>query len=136
MRPSPCRRRATDTDSRDSCRGQATIEFALVVPVLALLLVGVVEVARVAGLQVATVDAARTGARAAAVDPRPGVAREAIGGGPGGSPWSVTTEVVAGPPRLVTVRVTRMVHLLPGPGWTDVRLEASSTMAVESDRSG
>ncbi len=124
------------TGRGDAERGQATIEFALVVPVLALLLVGMVEVARVASLQVATVDAARAGARAASVDPRPVAARQAIGATADGSPWSVATEVVAGSPRLVTVHVTRVVRLLPGPGWTEVRLEASSTMAVESDRAG
>jgi len=112
-------------------RGQATVEFALVLPVVVLLVVGVVELARVSGLQVATVDAARTGARAASVDPRPGVAQAAIVAANGATSWSVRTEVTDGSPRLVTVHVSREVHLLPLLDWTEVHLEASSTMAVE-----
>ncbi len=112
--------------------GQTTIEFALVLPFVALLIVGLAEVARLGALQVAAVDAARAGARAASVDPRPAVARQAAADAASGASLTVTTAIDDGAPSLVTVRVTRTVALLPGLGWSAVELQASSTMAVES----
>lgn len=50
-------------------RGQATVELALVLPILVLLLAGVVWVGNVMATQVQLEHAAREGARAAAVDP-------------------------------------------------------------------
>ena len=47
-------------------RGQASVELALVLPLVAILLLGVVQVAVVAARQVAVTDAARDAARAAA----------------------------------------------------------------------
>ena len=58
-------------------RGQAAVEVALVMPVVALLLLGVVQVALVVRDQVLVVHAAREAARAAAVDASPGAARRA-----------------------------------------------------------
>ena len=58
-------------------RGQATAELALVLPFVGLLLLVVVQVAVVARDQVLVVHAAREAARAAAVDPDPGAARQA-----------------------------------------------------------
>lgn len=130
MRPDALGRRHP-RGARGEC-GQATVEFALVLPLVALLIVGLVEVARLGALQVATVDAARAGARAAAVDPRPAVAQQAVEGVTSAGSVKVTTEIQDGSPSLVTVRVTRSVSLLPGLGWSSVDLEASSTMAVES----
>lgn len=101
-------------------------------PLVALLIVGLVEIARLGALQVETVDAARSGARAAAVDPRPVVAQQAVDGVVSGGSMTVTTEIDDGSPPLVTVEVTRSVSLLPGLGWSSVDLRASSTMAVES----
>lgn len=111
--------------------GQATVELALVIPFLALLVIGLVEVARLGALQVAVVDAARAGARAAAVDPRPAVAEQAATGNTGAGSVAVTTDISSGPPSQVTVQVTRTVDLVPGLGWSAVELEGSSTMAVE-----
>lgn len=54
--------------------GQASVELALLLPVLALVLLAVVQVALVARDHVLVVHAAREGARAAAVDPAPGAA--------------------------------------------------------------
>lgn len=53
------------------------MELALVIPLLALLLLLVVQVALVVRDQVLVVHAAREAARAAAVDPTPGAARRA-----------------------------------------------------------
>ncbi len=51
--------------------GQSTVELALVLPLLAIGLLAVIQVARVAGDQVATHHAVREAARVAAVDPDP-----------------------------------------------------------------
>lgn len=57
--------------------GQAAVELALVLPLLALLLLGVVQVGLVVRDQVLLTHAAREAAREAAVDPSPEVARRA-----------------------------------------------------------
>ena len=68
MRPSRARRRDD---------GQAAVELALVLPLVALLLLALVQVALVVRDQVLVVHAAREAVRAAAVDPNPGAARRA-----------------------------------------------------------
>ena len=50
-------------------RGQATVELALVLPILVLILAGVVWVGQLMATQVQLEHAAREGARAAAVEP-------------------------------------------------------------------
>jgi Flp pilus assembly protein TadG len=62
-------------------RGQATVEVALVLPVVVLVLLLVVQVALVARAQLLVTNAAREGARAAAV--RPGSAAAAVRRSPG-----------------------------------------------------
>lgn len=52
-------------------RGQATVEFALLLPVLVLALLAVLQVALVVRDHIAVVHAAREAARAASVDPDP-----------------------------------------------------------------
>ncbi len=54
-----------------SAAGQSTVELALVLPLLAIGLLAVIQVARVAGDQVASHHAVREAARMAAVDPDP-----------------------------------------------------------------
>ncbi|MBX3314462.1 MAG: pilus assembly protein [Actinobacteria bacterium] len=61
-------------------RGQATVEVALVLPVLVLALLLVVQVALVGLAHVLVTQAARNAARAVAVDPSPGAARAAATG--------------------------------------------------------
>lgn len=63
--------------SRRGDEGQASVELALVLPLVALLLLAVVQVALVVRDQVLVVHAAREAARAAAVDPTPRAARQA-----------------------------------------------------------
>jgi hypothetical protein len=58
-------------------RGQATLELALCLPFLALLLAALVEVGLVVGDQARLWHAAREAARAAIVDPDPSAARAA-----------------------------------------------------------
>ena len=52
----------------DPRRGQALVEFALVVPILLLLLLGIVDFARAWNVYEVLTDAAREGAREAVVD--------------------------------------------------------------------
>lgn len=58
-------------------RGQATVELAIVLPLIALLLLAVVQVALVVRAHVLVTHAAREAARAAAVDAHPAAARRA-----------------------------------------------------------
>ena len=57
---------------RGSTRGQATVEFAFVLPLVVLALLAVVQVGVVVRDQLGVVHAAREAARAASVDPDPG----------------------------------------------------------------
>ena len=77
--------------------GQATVELVLVLPVVVLALLLVVQVGLVARAQVLVVDAAREGARAAAVD-GPDAASGAASTTPGltGDRLAVSTERVPG----------------------------------------
>ena len=116
--------------------GQATVELALALPVVALALLLVVQVALVARAQILVVHAAREGARAAAVDPKPGAAARAAQSSPGLHPAGV--RVVSSPrgPSGSIIRVTvhyrartdvPLVGLLVG----DVNVEATVAMRVE-----
>ena len=57
-------------------RGQATVELALAMPLLCLLLLGIVQIAVVVRDQIVAIEAARVGARAAAVSADPATAAE------------------------------------------------------------
>jgi hypothetical protein len=61
--------------------GQATVELALVLPLVCLLLLAVVQIGVIVHTQLVVVHAAREGARAAAVDPHPAAAELAVVGG-------------------------------------------------------
>lgn len=63
--------------TRRGDEGQAAVELALVLPLLALLLLGIVQVALVVRDQILVVHAAREAARAAAVEPTLDAARRA-----------------------------------------------------------
>lgn len=112
--------------------GQATVELALCLPLVCVLLLGVVQVAVVVRDQLAVQLAAREGARAAAASADPyGAARRAADAAVRLRP--LTTAVVVGPTS-VTVTVGYVEHtdaafigaLLP-----DVHLTASVTMQLE-----
>ena len=60
--------------------GSATVEFALVIPIVLMVLVALVEVAVVARTQIELLGAARQGARVAATNPDPAVAVDAVHG--------------------------------------------------------
>lgn len=122
--------------SRGKERGQATVELALVLPLVVIFALIVVQAALVANAQLLASHAAREGARAAAVDPDPAVARGAAVGAisaPGSRlDVSLSGGVVKGERLTVTVvyRVPTdvpLVGLLVG----DVTVRSSVTMRVE-----
>jgi len=117
-----------------NARGSAVVEFALVVPLVLVLLLGVVEVALVARGQLMVINAAREGAREAAANPDPAAAvraaRSALGNpGPTVSVFVRRPHVVGQPARVRVVMPYRVAAPLLG-GIT-VRLSATAAMRVE-----
>jgi Flp pilus assembly protein TadG len=115
---------------------QATVELALTLPVVLLLALLLVQVGLVVRDQLLVVQAARAGARASAVDPRPEVATAAARAAVpvAAARLSVSLSRPAGPPPGVRVEVReRVVTDVPivGPLLGDVTVSASATMAVE-----
>ena len=117
-------------------RGQATVELALLLPLVALLLLAVVQVAVVARDQVLVAHAAREAVRAAAVDPDVDAARRAAEqAGPLAADRlgvEVTGRDGVGSRVRVVVSYTVPTRLpLVGRALDDVTLTASATMRVE-----
>ena len=116
--------------------GQATVELVLVLPVVVLALLLVIQVALVARAQIVVVEAAREGARAAAVERTEVAATAAVvrtlGLPRGCAPAEVSIGGGQGGIATVTVecRVPTDVPLV-GPLLGDPVVEASSAMLVE-----
>ncbi|MGI8821718.1 MAG: TadE/TadG family type IV pilus assembly protein [Acidimicrobiia bacterium] len=113
--------------------GSAVVEFALVVPVVLIVLLGVVDVALLARSQLEVVGAAREGARQAAVSPDPADAvaavRSALGSRGALAAVSVSRPSVVGAPAEVVVRLE---HALGSWfGGVGVQLTGRATMRVE-----
>lgn len=117
--------------------GQSTVELALLLPVLVLLLLTVLQVGLVARDIVLVTHAAREAARAAAVDPARGAARAAALRGSGLRPDDLTVRVLGrtGPSGRVTVILkyhpTDAVPLV-GQWVANRTITATATMRVES----
>lgn len=115
-------------------RGSAVVEFALVVPLVLVLLLGLVEVAVIARTQLEVVNAAREGARMAASSPEPADAVDAVRAVLGSSGSSARVSVrrphIVG--RRAEVRV-RLPYRVAAPllGGFTVELGARATMRVE-----
>ncbi len=116
--------------------GQATVELALCLPLLALVCAGLVEASLLALDQVRVWHAAREAARAAAVEPDPAAAREAAGRA-GLDRLEVTVEPAPeerAPGRPATVslayRYDARVPLL-GAAFETVVLRATATTRIE-----
>lgn len=116
--------------------GQAAVELALALPLLALLALLLLQVGLVVRDQVLLTHASREAARAAAVDGAPGAARDGALAGSrlDGDRLTVRTAGRAGPGSRVTASLSYrsptdvpLVGRLVG----DVRLRASVTMRVE-----
>jgi len=118
--------------------GQATVELALVLPVVATLLLAVVQVGLVVRDQIRVTHAAREAARAAAVDPDPDAAAHAAADGSGLDPDRLSLDLTGrdGPGSRVRAEVTYrfpsavpLVGRLVGP----LTLRADATMRVETE---
>lgn len=117
-------------------QGQATVEFALSLPLVMLVLLAVVQVGLLARDQVLVTHAAREGARAAAVDDAPDAAGAAARSATAlaGDRLEVHAVGRAGPGSRVAVRVgyrSPTTVALVGGLLGDVYLEAEATMRVE-----
>jgi hypothetical protein len=117
-------------------RGQATVELALSLPLLVILLGFVVEVAMVAGDQVRLWHASREAARAAVVDPDPAAARVAAERS-GLSDLSIVIEPepeyrVQGQPLRVELSMEPQGSVpLIGAAFENLELHASAAMRIE-----
>jgi len=122
---------ASSQRGRRRDRGQSTVELALALPLICLLLLGVVQLAVVLRDQLVVIEAARLGARAAAVSAAPasaatGVATRAIARGARVD----TSEDGA----MVTVSVTLVNHTdvpLIGVLLPDVEVRGRASMLFE-----
>jgi Flp pilus assembly protein TadG len=119
-----------------SDRGQATVEAALVLPFVALLLLAVVQVGLLVRAQVLVTHAAREAARAAAVDPDPNAALDAAehASSLDAARMKVSIEGRGDRGSHVTVHVTYDVPTdvpLIGALVGDIHLEGEATMRVE-----
>lgn len=119
---------------RRSDRGQATVELALALPLVFIVLLGVVQVLIVGRDQIAVVHAAREGARAAAVAADPGgEGARAATAAAGLDPARLAVSVAGGADRVtVTVRydVPTDVPLI-GALLSDVTVTGTATMRTE-----
>lgn len=122
--------------ARGKERGQATVELALVLPLVVLFALIVVQAALVANARLLVSHAAREGARAAAVDPSQATAASAARGSLGvtGDRLAVSMSGGTSEGELITVTVVYSVPTnvpLVGQLIGDVDVEASVTMRVE-----
>ena len=126
----------TGRGSRGS-EGQAAVELALALPLLAVLLLAVVQVGFLVRDQVLVVHAAREGVRQAAVDSSPDAARAAAAGSSGlaSNRMQVSIRGRGAPGSHVTVTVTYRAPTevpLVGAMMGDVEMHASATMRTEN----
>jgi Flp pilus assembly protein TadG len=77
-------------------RGQSTVELALVLPLIALLLLGLFQVGVIARDRVALVHAAREGVRVAVMDPSPEAVTVAVRGATSLDPSALRVELTGG----------------------------------------
>jgi TadE-like protein len=116
----------------DRERGQATIEFALLLPLVVFAVLAIIQVGLVVRDQLAVVHAAREAARAASVDPDPGRAVRAAHRTLPGADVDVGPRPKVGGEISVTVRYTAVTDLpLVGALFPDPDLHATTVMRVE-----
>lgn len=115
----------------DAESGTATVELALLLPLIVLLIVAIAEVAVVGRSQIELINGAREGARVAAVNPEPADAVAAVQEllGPDAR-VAVTRPQVVGESAVVrvTVRRTLIPYLFGGAA---IELTAAASMRVE-----
>jgi hypothetical protein len=121
---------------RSEQAGQSTVELALGLPFVVMMLLGIVQVALVARDQVLTVHASREAVRAAAVEPGADAPRAAALDRSGLDPTRLRVDVGARGPAgsrvavTVTYRCPTVVPLV-GTLLDDVELRSTATMRVE-----
>lgn len=128
------RARRAPTSPREA--GQASVELALLLPLVVLLLLAVLQVALVARDVVLVTHAAREAARAAATDPHPDAPRRAAGASGGLDPdrLEVTMQGRGAPGARVAVTVRYRIPTavpLAGALVGDVPVTRTVTMRVE-----
>ena len=115
-----------------AAHGQASVELALVLPVLVLLLLALVQTALVARDAVLVQDAARAAAREASVGASAGRVRDAARRSLPGVSIDVQRGDQVGDPVVVVARYRDRTTLpLVGPLFPDVELRARATMRAE-----
>ena len=113
-------------------RGQATVEYAFVLPLLLLAAMAIIQVGLVVRDQMGVVHAAREAARAASVDPDPDEAVRAARRTLPGAEVEVGARPRIGGEIKVTVRYTSVTDLpLVGALFPDPELRSSAVMRVE-----
>lgn len=122
-------------------RGQATVEVALVLPVVVCVLLAVIQVALVARSQMLVTHAAREAARQMAVDPDEGKAAAVARATPGLDPQRVSVDVGPRGPVGATVTVTVAYRTptdvpLVGALFGEPELRATVVMRVETGPDG
>ena len=123
------------SDTRGS-EGQAAVELALALPLVALLLLALVQLGFLVRDQVLVVHAAREGVRQAAVDPSADAAGQAAAGSSGlaGGRMQIVMTGRGAPGSHVRVTVTYRAPTdipLVGAALPDFEMHASATMRVE-----
>lgn len=109
-------------------RGQSTVEFALVLPLLVICLGGLIWVGQLMTWQIRLEHAAREGARAAAVEPENAMAVASTAVSRVAGELDVSTDL---DPEFVVVRVTRTVAGVPWIGVGERVLSAEAHMRRE-----
>jgi Flp pilus assembly protein TadG len=114
--------------------GSSTVELALLLPLLLIVLVLIAEVAVVARAQIEVTGAAREGARAAATTPDPAAAvaavRDALGSRAGAARISVRRPHVVGAAATVRIELPHRIAV-PLLGGFTLTLRAGAVMRVE-----
>ncbi len=118
------------SDDRGEQSGQATVEFALVVPLIAIMMLLIVQAGLVVREQVMLINGVRQAARAAAVDPAAdttSITRSSSGIG------SVVTSAVNSGTDITVTASAQVPIVVPGLSSLvrSVSIGASSTMRVE-----
>ncbi len=110
----------TREHNRRHDRGAAAVEFALILPILIVLVLGIVEFGRVYNVQISVTNAAREGARSMAIHNNPATAKAAAkDAAPALNPLIVPDDVIVTPANCTsgltaTVTITYTVTLFTG----------------------
>lgn len=110
-------------------RGSASVEFSLVLPVLALVLLGVAQVGVTMGEALALQHAAREGARIYAVTADPDAARDAAVRAGNLSPSATVTARQEGDS--ASIEITASARVFPGVPAPSILLRARAAMRFE-----